>query len=322
VFALTLINQHYQYYPNVGSLLGKEAQYEVDDAQLKQAQIDFRKTKKLPAHGFTIEKNIPGLESKFNTRNAFIWVPPAWVASPTPKLPVIELLAGYPGDPSDWTRAGFADETVEAFAATHNGRAPILVMPDTLGVNVSDTECVNSHLGQADTYLSVDVPNYIRRTFNAGTGEESFAVAGFSSGGTCALMISLRHPDVFRTFGNYAGLTSPTVGGYVNPPATISSLFGGSQAEYEQYDPLSLLKNSFQGLAGWFEVGGSDGDPDKAQETLVPLARSAGILTCVAVVPGAHHDFDFAARAFRDSLPWLAYRLDAGSEPKGVSCST
>ena len=87
VFALTLINAHYQYYPNVGALLGKEAQYEVDDAQLKQAQLDYRQTKKLPAHGFTITKHIPGPQSKFNARDAYIWVPPEWVESPTRNSP-------------------------------------------------------------------------------------------------------------------------------------------------------------------------------------------------------------------------------------------
>jgi S-formylglutathione hydrolase FrmB len=322
VFALTFVNQHYQYYPNIGALLGKEAQYEVSNAQLKQAQADFRKTKKLPDHGFTISEHIPGTESKFNARDALIWVPPAWVASPTPKLPVIELLSGYPGSPADWTRAGFADQTIEAFASAHHGLAPVLVIPDTLGVDVNDTECVNSHLGQADSYLSIDVPNYLRSTFHAGTGEGSLAVAGFSLGGTCALMLALRHPDIFRTFGDYAGLTSPTVGGYVQPSLTIERLFDGSKAEYDKYDPLSLLKTTYRGLAGWFEVGTNDPDPRNAQQTLVPLARSAGILTCVVLAPAGQHDFDFAAQAFRDSLPWLAFRVDAGPEPTGISCSS
>src|SRR6478672_9605262 len=126
VFALTFVNQHYQYYPNIGALLGKEAQYQVSDAQLTQAQADYRKTKKLPNHGFTISEAIPGAESGFHGRTAYIWLPPVWVKSPTPKLPVVELLHGSPGAPEDWTRAGFADQTAQAYALSTDGKPPTL----------------------------------------------------------------------------------------------------------------------------------------------------------------------------------------------------
>ena len=227
---VTFVNQHYEYYPNIGALLGKEAQYQVSDAQLNQAQADSARPRSYPT---TVSRSANRfLELSPDSTAVCLHLGAARLGeSPTPKLPVIELLSGYPGSPADWTRAGFADQTIEAFASAHHGLAPVLVIPDTLGVDVNDTECVNSHLGQADSYLSIDVPNYLRSTFHAGTGEGSLAVAGFSLGGTCALMLALRHPDIFRTFGDYAGLTSPTVGGYVQPSLTIERLFDGSKAE-------------------------------------------------------------------------------------------
>jgi S-formylglutathione hydrolase FrmB len=315
VFAFIVINQHYEYWPNVGALLGKEAQYEVDDAQLKQAQADYRHTKKLPDHGFTITKQIPGTTSGFVARDAYIWLPPAWVASPTPNLPVIMLLHGSPGEPADWTRAGFVDQTAQAYALDHDGKAPIIVMPDSNGSETADTECVNSKLGHVETYLTVDVPAFVRKTFNAKTADRSWVVAGESAGGMCSVMLALRHDKQFAAFGDYAGLTSPTVSQTVNPPATVDALFAGDQDAYNQHDPLWLLRNNrYEGLAGWFEVGLSDDAPLQAQRTLVPLARAAGILTCAREVPG-QHDYTFVTQAFQDSLPWLAYRLGVGSEP-------
>ena len=315
VFAFTLVNEHYQYYPNIGALLGKEAQYQVSDAQLTQAQADYRKTKKIPSHGFTISEPIPGTESGFHGRAAYIWLPPAWVESPTPRLPVVELLHGSPGAPEDWTRAGFADQTAQAYALAHDGKAPIVVMPDVNGSELGDTECVDSSLGRVETYLTVDVPAYVRKTFHATTATRSIAVAGNSAGGMCALMLTLRHPDIYVAFGDYAGLTSPTVSLGVDPNKTTAALFSGNRDEYNEHDPLWLLKNKrFADVAGWFEVGLSDSDPLAAQRTLVPLARAAGVLTCAKEIPG-QHDYTFAAQAFRDSYPWLSYRLKSGPEP-------
>lgn len=322
VFAFVVVNEHYQYWPNIGSLLGKNAQYQVDDVQLKQAQADYRKTKRLPDHGFTITENIPGTKSGFTTRDAYIWLPPAWVASPTPRLPVVELLHGSPGAPGDWTRAGFADQSAQAYALQHGGKAPILAMVDSNGSETNDTECVDSSRGKAETYLTVDVPDYMREKFAAKTGDRTFAVAGESAGGMCSTMLALRHPDIYAAFGDYAGLTSPTVGQDVDPGATVSALFNGDQDAYNEHDPLWLLKNRrFKDLAGWFQVGLSDAGPLAAQRTLVPLARSAGVYTCALEIPG-QHDYTFVTQAFQTSYPWLSWRLDLGPEPQTpATCS-
>jgi hypothetical protein len=124
---------------------------------------------------------IPGTVSKFHTGQAYVYLPPSWFGNPEPQLPVIELIAGIPGQPSDWTRAGYADTTSTAFAEQHHGKAPILVIPDNNG-NAQDTECSNSSLGDAETYLVKDVPAFMQASFNAAVGKHSLAVAGLSDG--------------------------------------------------------------------------------------------------------------------------------------------
>jgi pimeloyl-ACP methyl ester carboxylesterase len=321
--AFILINKEYAYWPTVGALLGKEAQHEVDSAQLTAAQADYKKTRQLPDEGFTIDVKIPGTVSGFAARNAYIWLPPAWVGAPTPHLPVLELLVGFPGDPVDWTRAGFADETGSAYAAAHNGVAPIIVMPDPAGVSGADTECVNGPHGNAETYLTVDVPAFARKTFLAADNKNSLAIAGFSAGGMCALMFTLRHPDVYSAFGDFAGDTSPFVGEIMNVAVTIQQLFAGSTQQYQEHDPLWLLKNGrYPDTAGWFEVGSGDAGAHAAQQMLVPLARQAGVLTCARVVAGGH-SYALAAQALRDSFPFLAWRLGLGPDPpdRSTYCS-
>ncbi len=293
----------------MSALLGRNAQNQVDVPELKAAQEQFRHTRTLPDHGFTLEVPIPGKVSGFSARSAFVWLPPAWVGDPTPELPVIELMSGSPGTPADWVRASYADETARQFALGHGGRAPIVVMPDINGSLLGDTECVDSSQGHAETYLTVDVPRFLATTFHAKTTGRSMAAAGYSEGATCALLLALRHPDLYSAFADFSGLTSPTVGESVDRDATTKALFGGSSEQYDAHDPVHLLRTArYPTLAGYFDVGLSDSDPLAAQRELVPLATAAGITTCATERPGSH-DNDFWTGSWRRALPWLSGRL-------------
>ncbi len=312
--AFTVVNQTFDYYPTLDRLFGKDAANFVNLPALRAIRTQTRESGKLPLHGETIAVTIPGTISKFATGQAFVYLPPAWFGNPEPQLPVIELIAGIPGEPADWTRAGYADSTSTSFAETHHGVAPILVIPDNNG-NAQDTECSNSSLGNAETYLVKDVPAFMQANFNAAVGKRSLAVAGLSDGGTCASMLALRNPTVFQTFGDYSGYTDPTV---LNDDEqqTITTLYGGSTANYLAHDPVHLLKSArYPGLAGWFTAGQSDPQPLAAAMTLSALAEKAGLQVCVSTPPG-DHSFSFWAQAFRDSLPWMSWRLGLTPPPK------
>ena len=149
-------NLTFEYYPTFDRLFGQTADNFIDNAQLTAIREEVRKTGKLPDHGETLSVNILDPNLRSQPRPAYIWVPPAFFARSRPQLPVIELLHGTPGQPSDWTRAAFADQTAMAFAAQNKGVAPILVMPDVNGSLTGDSECMNSGIyGEVETYLSV-----------------------------------------------------------------------------------------------------------------------------------------------------------------------
>jgi enterochelin esterase-like enzyme len=314
--AFTVVNQTFDYWPTLDRLLGKNAANFTNLPALRAIRTQVRQTGKLPDHGETISVDIPGTISKFKTGPAYVYLPPSYFANPEPQLPVIELIAGIPGQPSDWTRAGYADTTSTAFAEQHHGTAPILVIPDNNG-NAQDTECSNSSLGNAETYLVKDVPNFMQSEFNAAIGKHSLAVAGLSDGGTCASLLALRNPTVFQTFADYSGYSDPT---YLNDDEqqTITTLYGGSKDNYEAHDPVALLTNKkYPGLAGWFTAGQSDSGPLADMHQLADLAQKAGIQVCTAFPPG-EHSFTFWSAAFRDSLPWMSWRLGLTPPPKDV----
>ena len=51
---------------------------------------------------------------------------------------------------------------MNAYAAQHNGIAPVVVMPDASGGQVTNPLCTDSNLGNVGTYLSKDLPNAIK----------------------------------------------------------------------------------------------------------------------------------------------------------------
>ena len=318
VSAGSAVNQTFAYYLTFDRLFGKNANHFLDNAELDAMRTQVAKTGQLPGHGATLSVPIPGKNLKFTPRSAYIWVPPAWFARNHPQLPVIELLHGTPGDPSNWTKSSYADATALAFAEQHHGMAPILVMPDINGSWGGDSECVNSTMyGDVETYLTETVPEFMRKKFNASTAPGSIAIAGLSEGGLCATTLALNNPKVYVAFGNYSGDESPTYQND-NKAQTIHALFGGSEASYDAHNPPYVLTHQhFTGLAGWFEVGAQDSGSLQAAHTLNGLALSAGIDACIATPPGSHN-FDLWTQAFKDSLPWLSWKLKLTPEPKSV----
>ena len=115
----------------------------------------------MPGTGAVYQVNIPGVRSGFAARPGYIYLPPAYLVRPRPQLPVLVLLGGQPGDPRAWVDSGQVQAVMDAFASRHHGVAPVVVMADDLGGYFANPMCLNSRLGNVQTYLTVDVPDWI-----------------------------------------------------------------------------------------------------------------------------------------------------------------
>lgn len=249
---------------------------------------------------------IPGGASRFGARPAYVYLPPAAIRHPRERLPVLELLHGNPGDPDDWVDHGDARATLDGFAATHDGRAPIVVMPDINGTHVADSECVREPGGgNVEEYLTRQVPDYVREHFPAARGGRRWTVAGLSEGGTCALMLALRHPTAFRGFGDFSGLARPTLGPRDDERRTLDELFAGSRRDYDQHDPMWLLaRHRYPTLAGRL-IAGADDAAVIADETRVAAAARAARLPVQRTTEPGKHAWTVWAAALRGFLPWM-----------------
>jgi S-formylglutathione hydrolase FrmB len=300
------LNRWFGYYPTVESVLaGPPPTLSSHTTQLlpvrRMSAADRLRT------GTVVTLDLPARRSHFRHRDAQAWLPPAWSLVPRPQLPVLVLLHGSPGAPDDWVRAGGAAKVANTYAAAHAGMAPVIVFPDANGKRFADTECVNGPAGQAETYLSVDVPKAIVRLLGASSDPSRWAIGGLSEGGTCALTLTLRHPAVYRTFVDLSGDLAPNLGGRSK---TLLRLYARDRLAMAGHDPVALLSTQrFPKVSGWFEAGARDRHAQTAIRKLAPLALKAGIdVTVVTRRPG-QHNFHFWAAALADSFDWTARKV-------------
>ncbi|WP_240498491.1 alpha/beta hydrolase-fold protein [Williamsia sp. 1135] len=254
--------------------------------------------------------------SRFHHRTEYVYLPPAWFAGQVPpRLPAVVMIGGVVTTPEDWVRSGSALQTVRNYAATHHGQAPILVFVDPTGSLSNDTECVDGPHGNVDTHISKEVRPAVISGFGASARPDSWAVAGWSMGGTCAIDLTVEHPDLFRTFLDISGDVGPNLG---NRAQTTSTLFGGRAADWDRFDPATVMRNHgpYAGVGGWFQSEGHrrsgpglTSPQIRATQTLSAVARN-NIDVVVRPVPG-RHNWQFAGQAFTDALPWLMARIDA-----------
>lgn len=310
------INAQFDAYPTVRAALGISDYRTVpfDAALAPQPEPDggapnpgsWSPPADLPTTGAVTEADVPGAVSGFSARAARIYLPPAYFATPRPDLPVFVLLAGQPGSTEDWLVGGKLTRTMDAYASGNRGLAPVVVLADGTGGQFANPLCVDSHLGNAATYLAVDVPDWVRSHLQVNPDPRAWAVGGLSYGGTCALQLAVTRPDVYPTFLDLSGQAEPTLG---DRKTTIRDVFGGDAEAFARNNPADLLaKNRYPDSAGAFVVGRDDTDYRSGLEQLAAAATAAGMDVHITEVPGAH-DFSVWSAGLEKEVPWLCHRL-------------
>ena len=302
------------YYPTLADMYGELTNQALPD-QISLNQLgDIHGNTKT---GRVVEVTIPATPSGFQHRTEYVYLPPAWFRSVhRPKLPVVEMIGGEFAVPDNWIRAGFAVRTADAYAAAHHGFAPVLVFADATGGFHVDTECVDGSGGKAEDHLFKDIPPFVEKTFGTATTASKWGVAGFSMGGTCAVMLAVTHPQVFGHFLDISGDLGPNMG---DRNSTIAKLYDGDAAAYDANDPMTVLAHHGKypkGFSGMFADGDQESKHIQQAKQLSAAGKKDGIASSVYVAPGSH-SFTFASAAFQAQLPWLAKVLQLPGQKAG-----
>lgn len=302
------------YFPTVQTAWNQMTAGPLPDETDPAAVVAMQKEHRMPAKGTVVPVDTGDSASGFRHRGEFVYLPPAWYATtPPPRLPVIMMIGGEFNTPADWIRAGNAVTTADAFAAAHHGNAPVMVFVDAGGAFNNDTECVDGSRGNSADHLTKDVRPYLVSHFGVSDDRSDWGVVGWSMGGTCAVDLTVMHPDLFSAFEDIAGDISPNSG---TKEQTVERLYGGNTAQWAAYDPTTVMTRHgrYSDIAGWFDVNAAGKDQAGAANALCALGSAHGIDCTVATQPG-EHDWPFAGNAFAAALPWLAGRLGTPDAP-------
>lgn len=340
--SLLVLNQWVGYFQTVQSAWNHFTSVPLPDQTDKATVATLAAKGAKPPHGSLVPVTIPADASHFQHREELVYLPPAWFASyPPPQLPSVMMIGGVINTPADWVRAGNAVDTIDAFAATHGGNAPVLVFADPGGAFDNDTECVNGSRGNAADHLTKDVVPYVVSNFGVSPDPSRWGVVGWSMGGTCAVNLTVRHPTQFSAFVDIEGDLTPNTG---TKEQTIADLFGGNADAWAEFDPTTVINRHghYTGVSGWFAISsggaptprrdittidsaamalasrGAATDPTNqsaAAASLCALGRAKGI-DCAVVAQSGKHDWPTAGTAFATALPWLAGQLDTPDAPR------
>jgi enterochelin esterase family protein len=142
-------------------------------------------------------------------RRIAIWLPPSYTTTPARRYPVITWLAGYAGtgemlfSGNAW-QPGLGDRLDRLVATGAMGEA-IVVAPDCFtrwgGAQYLDSPAIGSYA----THLLTEVIPAVDSRFRTVATRAGRAIGGKSSGGFGALVLAMRHPELFAAVASHAG---------------------------------------------------------------------------------------------------------------------
>jgi S-formylglutathione hydrolase FrmB len=198
----------------------------------------------------------------------------------------------------------------------------VLLFPDTGGEFNNDTECVNGPRGNVADHITKELMPYVVSQFGTSSRAENWGVLGWSMGGTCAVDLTVTHPELFHTFVDMAGDLTPNAG---TKEQTVQRLYAGNEQQWEMFDTLTAMRTHapYHGVTGWFGVSSTAKIRTGQEQLTGPLAARrlcqaatlAGI-TCVVVASPGNHDWANAQVTFTQVFPWIAGQVGTPGVPR------
>ncbi|MFJ9565018.1 alpha/beta hydrolase [Streptomyces fuscichromogenes] len=240
---------------------------------------------------------------------AFVYLPPQYFqkAYHRMRFPVIVALSGYPGSIFNLAQHLRVSQTAGELQGKGQMQPTIMVMIRPTIAPPRDTECVDVPGGpQTETFLAKDLPDAIKSVYRAGHDANSWGVMGYSSGGSCALQLTMRDPGVYTT----AAALSPDY--QVKDDPTTGNLFGGGpgrQARVDGHDLMWRLKHLPAPQVSVLVANSKHGEKGYAQtEAFIKAVKAP--MRVVSILPeNGSHNFPTWVREMPAALKWMNGQL-------------
>ncbi|GII78198.1 esterase [Sphaerisporangium rufum] len=237
---------------------------------------------------------------------AYVYLPPQYFDPryAGTRFPAVLVLTGYPGDARNLiTRMNIPATAARSIDRREMAPAILILMRPTLAPP-RDTECMDVPDGpQVETFFTKDLREAMAGVFRVGTEPASWGVLGGSTGGYCALKMSMRHPE---SFGAAASLS-----GYYRPPAdaTTGDLFGGSPDLAQENDLMWRLANLPHPPISVLVTSSRKGESNYRTTLDFLAAVRPPMQAASLILPSGGHNFTTWNRELPQALPWIVSRL-------------
>jgi len=193
------------------------------------------------------------------TRRLPILLPPGYDAEPTRRYPAIFALTGFTGsgpmllNESAWTPN--LSERLDCLYAA--GMPPVIVvLPDCFTRRGGSQYLNSAATGRYEDYLTAELVPYVDSHYRTLSGPGSRGVFGKSSGGYGALIMALRHADLFGAVACHSGDAAfdlcyrpdfPKAAGAIEKAGGLEAWFAGfaakekkSQSDFETINIVAM----------------------------------------------------------------------------------
>ncbi len=247
--------------------------------------------------------SVPGPTSGV-TGSVVLWFPRSYTqpGSEHRHYPVVEAFHGVPGGPAEYAHGMNLGGMVAGLARDHRMTEPILVMPDSTPHQL-DTECVNGGTRgpQMEDWLTQDVPTWVRNHLRVAPDAQSWATMGLSTGGYCAAMATMLHPDTYGAAIELGGYLAPVFDPHYRP-------FGPGSAAWTRYDLVKRATTEPPAVQLWVETSKSDSLSYPGNARLIATA-TAPLRVTADVLPNAGHRMTVWVGVMPTALSWLGTSL-------------
>jgi S-formylglutathione hydrolase len=130
-----------------------------------------------------------------------IYLPPSYKTSLTKRYPTLYLLHGFDSNILSWTGDGYQDmnlqNSMNALIATGAVREMMVVVPNGRNAYLGSFYTNSSVTGNWEDFVVRDLVSYVDSHYRTVPRAESRGIAGHSMGGYAAVMMGMKHPEVF-----------------------------------------------------------------------------------------------------------------------------
>jgi len=130
-----------------------------------------------------------------------VYLPPSYDTAPAKRFPTLYLLHGFTADNKAWTGGGYQGMNLQAvmdeMISSGKIRELIVVLPNGWNAYRGTFYTNSAVTGNWEDYIYRDLVKNIDANYRTIARPESRGIAGHSMGGYGAVMLAMKHPDVF-----------------------------------------------------------------------------------------------------------------------------